>query len=1057
MKQSLKRLTMGLLALAASVEAVNADTTTLAATQVASGVSAAPNYSNVNSDNLLQVGNDTSRAMTSQLLFSSTALTGLGNVTVTGATLTLVGGISQRGQAAGLINLYELVPANAGFTAAGKWANKDGSAAWAGGSSGASVSGTDYVNVLIGSAATPAGGLSQGQTLSFALNAAGLAVIQSIVNGTDTNPGFVMVEDYNGSGARNYNAFGDGIHNTGVAAGPSLAVTYTALPSITLAATSVASGVSVAPSYANVNSDNLLEVGNSIDRAMTSQLRFNVAALTGLGNVAVTGATLKLSGGITQRGQAAGLINLYELVPANAGFTAAGSWANKNGAAAWVGGSSGASTVNTDYVNVLLGSAATPAGGLSQGQTLAFTLNSAGLAVIQAMANGSVTNPGFILVEDSYNANSSNFAAFGDGLHNTGVAAGPSLAVTYTIQPVTELTWNAGENSIWDATTANWTGAPWQSGGAAVFGAAGIGTVTIASGGVTANSLTFNNAGYSLGGAPITLNGAATLAANADASISAAITSNLDLTKTGAGTLTLGGVSAYGSNTTVSGGVLDITGQIYNSNGNAAVVTVGSGATLRVYGMNTSGHAESLGTLGGNAANLVLDGGTLEYSGAAQTWGNRRFTVGAGGATLKASQSAQVWYELDNITNNSTLTLDGAATGDIQGVISGSGALVKTGSGSWIIEAVNDYTGATLVNGGTLRLNSATATLGSNSPVTLANVPGALLLSSYWTGSAQVGASFSIGSLSGGGANGGNVALWPCTMTIGTDNTSTTFGGVIYNYGAPASIAKVGTGTLTLTNANTYSGTTTLSGGTLQLGNATVGHNGSLTSASIVNNANLVFNLAGSSSYSGVISGTGTTTVQAGTLTLTGSIASTVTLAINGGAVLHLPNTSVISVAALVINGSSKPNGAYDASNTGGAITGLGVIQVGPTGVTPQYTAWATSFTGFTDTYPTHDPDGDGMTNQQEFAFGLDPTSGASNNPIVVPFDKSTGTFSYTRLTTSGLSYVIYTSPDLKNWAVDGGAKQIVTSNDGDVDTVEVTLSDLPLTAPKLFVRVAAQ
>jgi hypothetical protein len=226
MKQSYINLTMGLLALVASVEAVNAATLTLAATQVASGVSAATNYSNVNTDNLLQVGNDYARAMTTQLLFSSTALTGLGNVTVTGATLTLVGGISQRGQAAGLIDLYELVPANAGFTADGSWAKKDGTTAWAGGSNGASVIGTDYVNVLLGSAATPDGGLSQGQTLTFTLNTAGLAVIQSIVNGTDSNPGFVMVEDtYNGS-ARNMNAFGDGIHNTGVVAGPSLAVTY---------------------------------------------------------------------------------------------------------------------------------------------------------------------------------------------------------------------------------------------------------------------------------------------------------------------------------------------------------------------------------------------------------------------------------------------------------------------------------------------------------------------------------------------------------------------------------------------------------------------------------------------------------------------------------------------------------------------------------------------------------------------------------------------------------------------------------------------------------------
>jgi hypothetical protein len=128
------------------------------------------------------------------------------------------------------------------------------------------------------------------------------------------------------------------------------------------------------------------------------------------------------------------------------------------------------------------------------------------------------------------------------------------------------------------------------------------------------------------------------------------------------------------------------------------------------------------------------------------------------------------------------------------------------------------------------------------------------------------------------------------------------------------------------------------------------------------------------------------------------------------------------------------------------------------------YQLWATSISGFTDTDPTHDPDGDGMTNQQEFAFGLDPTKGSSNNPIVVPLDKTAGTFSYTRLDPltastgpTGLTYKIYTSPDLQTWTLDAGATQDASPLDYDVQIVQVTLSGLPLTAPKLFVRVAAE
>jgi hypothetical protein len=124
--------------------------------------------------------------------------------------------------------------------------------------------------------------------------------------------------------------------------------------------------------------------------------------------------------------------------------------------------------------------------------------------------------------------------------------------------------------------------------------------------------------------------------------------------------------------------------------------------------------------------------------------------------------------------------------------------------------------------------------------------------------------------------------------------------------------------------------------------------------------------------------------------------------------------------------------------------------------VSAAYLAWTTAFSGFTDTNPTHDPDGDGLTNQQEFAFGLDPTKGSSSNPISVPLDKATGTFRYTRLATSGLGYVVYTSPDLSTWTADSGATQSVISTANDVDTVQVTLSP-PHTDTKLFVRIGAQ
>ena len=55
--------------------------------------------------------------------------------------------------------------------------------------------------------------------------------------------------------------------------------------------------------------------------------------------------------------------------------------------------------------------------------------------------------------------------------------------------------------------------------------------------------------------------------------------------------------------------------------------------------------------------------------------------------------------------------------------------------------------------------------------------------------------------------------------------------------------------------------------------------------------------------------------------------------------------------------------------------------------------AWERQHFGFIGVNPNADPDHDGLTNQQEYAFGLDPTSGASCNPITAAVDASTGKF----------------------------------------------------------------
>jgi autotransporter-associated beta strand protein len=154
-----------------------------------------------------------------------------------------------------------------------------------------------------------------------------------------------------------------------------------------------------------------------------------------------------------------------------------------------------------------------------------------------------------------------------------------------------------------------------------------------------------------------------------------------------------------------------------------------------------------------------------------------------------------------NIFNNATLAFNQAVDGAYAGNLSGAGTLNKTGAGALQLSGDNTNAGPTNVTAGRLSLNGGNA-LGDQSAVNLANAAGVAL--------ELVGASETIGSLSGGGAAGGNVELGGGTLTTGANNSSAAFAGVIGGAGA---VVKTGAGAWTLAGDNTYSGGTTFAGG----------------------------------------------------------------------------------------------------------------------------------------------------------------------------------------------------------------------------------------------------
>jgi autotransporter-associated beta strand protein len=108
------------------------------------------------------------------------------------------------------------------------------------------------------------------------------------------------------------------------------------------------------------------------------------------------------------------------------------------------------------------------------------------------------------------------------------------------------------------------------------------------------------------------------------------------------------------------------------------------------------------------------------------------------------------------------------------------------------------------------------------------------------------GASETIGSLSGGGASGGNVTL-SAGLVTGGNNNSTSFSGIVNGTGG---MTKMGSGTFTLARSagNTYTGTTTVSGGTLLVNNST--GSGTGTNSVVVNSGAV---LGGTGKISGAV------------------------------------------------------------------------------------------------------------------------------------------------------------------------------------------------------------
>ena len=441
-------------------------------------------------------------------------------------------------------------------------------------------------------------------------------------------------------------------------------------------------------------------------------------------------------------------------------------------------------------------------------------------------------------------------------------------------------------------------------------------TLTL-SGAITANTATNRSTAISLDGANTGNN---TLSGVITTSLATSGVSNIVLKKEGVGTWILAGANVFsGANITSTAGTLGI--QV-----NAGVLSIQNNQ-----GLGTSGTANNLQTWVNSGAklelanNITLDngvslnlrsGGTIRSSGSTTT--NGRITLGAIAATSAT---------LSTVGSGDVFTIGNAAN-DFTGGLSDTVTHIA-GPGTVMLGQASNYAGTVSVDAGTLHLGNATA-LGTATSAGIGFGSGS-------TGKVWLdGISVTVATLNTNAAVGTPVIennnSTAATLTVSSTSGTSTYAGILQDGAAGTlGLAKSGANTLSLAGANTYTGTTAVTGGILQV-------TGSLASSAVT--------LGSSSTLAGTGTLAGTVTVALGSTVAPGSggigTLSVGGLTLNSGSLLAYDIAStashdqinVTTSGALTINGGAvtlngganfSANGVYNLIGYSGAIGGSGV------------------------------------------------------------------------------------------------------------------------------------
>ena len=353
----------------------------------------------------------------------------------------------------------------------------------------------------------------------------------------------------------------------------------------------------------------------------------------------------------------------------------------------------------------------------------------------------------------------------------------------------------------------------------------------------------------------------------------------------GGGTVILSGSNTFAGTTSIGNlGIINI--QHASALGSTSVGTsVSQGASLQLQG-GISFVAEPLTLASGTSITVLLQ----NVSGN-NTWNGPIGTSGSGQFVRIASDSGLLTLA-GTITGNDPATsvvLQGAGNILVSGKVTGTSGLFSgsTGAGTRTLNnPSNDFSGNTTMSGGTLRLGASGVIPDGSGKGNLVMIPTSPNVATL----DLAGFNETINGLTNSGTGSSVVdnSAGNATLTVGGNNQTSTFGGVIKNSAGNLALTKIGSGTLTLSGTNSYTGNTAVNGGTLQI--------------------------------------------------LLPSLATNSTISVSQGAVLQLDFTGTNTVAGLITNGVALASGVYNAGNVAPFIAGSGSLKVVSSAPPPQPT-----------------------------------------------------------------------------------------------------------------------